>query len=78
MGWRINTDTPDSGIESCLIAYGDDELVRGYYALTGSLYTRRGREFFSEEDDEKPRHEVFWWIPESEVLQGLPNNPELP
>ncbi|MDP2830174.1 MAG: hypothetical protein Q8O37_16415 [Sulfuricellaceae bacterium] len=72
MGWRINTDTPSIGIESVLIAYGDDELVCGY-ALTGSLYIRRGREFLSEEEDKKPNLEVFWWLPESEVLQGLPS-----
>lgn len=71
MGWRLNTDTQEGGIESVLVAYADDELQLGY-ALTGRLYTRRGAEFLSEEEDQPPRHEVFWWIPESEVLQGLP------
>lgn len=71
MGWRLNTDTPEDGIESVLVAYADDELQRGY-ALAGDLYIRRGREFLSEEEDEPPRPEVFWWMPESEVLQGLP------
>ncbi|MFA7269865.1 MAG: hypothetical protein WC073_11015 [Sterolibacterium sp.] len=70
MNWRRNTDTPEGGIESVLVAYADDELQRGF-ALTGSLYTRRGSDFLSEEEDEPPRHEEFWWIPESEILQGL-------
>lgn len=74
MGWRHNTDTPESGVESCLIAYGDDELAC-CYALTGSLYLRRGRKFFSEEDNSPPRRDVFWWLPEREVLQGLPASP---
>lgn len=71
MGWRINTDTSAGGIESVLVAYADDELQRGY-ALAGDLYIRHGAEFLSEEEDQPPRHEVFWWMPESEVLQGLP------
>lgn len=70
MGWRINADTPESGLESVLVAYADDELQRGYF-LAGDLYIRRGAEFLSEEEDQPPRHEVFWWIPESEVLQWL-------
>lgn len=37
MGWRLNTDTPEGGIESVLVAYADDELMRGY-VLAGDLY----------------------------------------
>lgn len=71
MGWRLNTDTPEGGIESCLIAYGGAEHDRGYAMLAGGLYIRRGPEFLSEEEDEPPRSEPFFWIPESEVLEGI-------
>ncbi len=68
MNWRPHTDCPDHPPLSALLAASDDE---GGYYLCG-LYTWDGAYFRHEETDSVPWPVTFWWVPESEVLQGLP------
>lgn len=68
MGWRKHTDCPDN-IESVLIAIADDDV--GGALLIPAIYIRNCAIFRDEITNLPPRYEEFWWIPESEVLQGL-------
>lgn len=71
MNWKPHTDTPAGGCQSVLVACADEDNPCGYFLLT-DLYIRRGSEFLSEETDQPPDIQPFWWMPESEVLEGLP------
>lgn len=70
MNWRPHTERPAQVPQCCLLAAFDDE--EGNCFLLGDLYYWDGARFRREDDDSAPRVEVFWWLPESEVLQGLP------
>lgn len=69
MNWKPHTERPDRAPTSVLIASTDDE---GGYFLLPELYSWNGAEFRDEDADEPPCVEVFWWISESDVLEGLP------
>lgn len=72
MNWRPHTERPDRAPMSALLATFDATDCEGGYFLLPDLYNWDGTHFRKEATDGKPRPKVFWWIPESEVLQGLP------
>lgn len=69
MNWNPHTERPDRAPTSVLIACTDDSP--GYFLLP-DLYTWDGSAFRNQLTGIAPRPEVFWWIDEDEVLQGLP------
>lgn len=69
MNWKPHTERPELAPMSCLLAALDDD---GGYFLLVDLYNWDGACFRREDNDQKPGVDVFWWLPESEALQGLP------
>lgn len=69
MKWKPHTEHPDTAPKSCLIAELDED---GGYFLLGDFYTWDGSQFRNQETDKLPRPKIFWWILESDVLEGLP------
>lgn len=67
--WRPHSERPAQVPQCCLLAASDEEC--GFFLL-GDLYYWDGSYFRREDDDSAPGVEAFWWLPESEVLQGLP------
>lgn len=70
MNWRPHTVRPLRAPQSVLIAMRDDE--EGAPLLMSGIYYWDGERFRHEDTGKSPRVEVFWWLPEDEVLEGVP------
>lgn len=70
MNWKPHTEQPGRAPQSVLIALIDED---GGYFLTTGIYLWSGDFFRDEATGVAPCHDVFWWIPESELLEGLPD-----
>ena len=69
MNWRPHTQHPEHAPQTVLIALRDED---GVFFLRTGIYLWSGDFFRDEATGIVPGPAVFWWIPESEVLQGLP------
>lgn len=69
MNWKPHTELPACRPQSMLIACTIDG---GEPFLLPYLYIWNGVKFISEETGKPIRPAEFWWMPESEVLEGLP------
>lgn len=67
MNWKPHTEHPDHAPASVVIAAHHE----GWPYIHG-LYLWNGKSFRDEETDRKPSINEFYWVLESEVLEGLP------
>ena len=75
MNWRPHTEPPsdDAPVFTALIAVRDSDADPGeeFYLLEG-MYMWKERQFTCESTGLTiTQGRAFWWIPESEVLEGL-------
>lgn len=68
MNWKPHTDHPCTRVPVLLAAA--DEVCGGY--LIDWIFTWDGANFRHEDTAGLPPHDEFWWVPEIEVLEGLP------
>jgi hypothetical protein len=72
--WRPHTERP-TGSETALIAIRpiEEESGQPEARLLAELHiwSRNDDQWFSERGGMPIRHPVFWWLPETDVLQSL-------